>query len=198
MKQNSNQPKHLYTPLIQKINLQWYKDCRGGSGAVQRNHYPRTMLLPKDFFSYYSFGLPIHFVSIVQKPDGFHIKKNCRKLIEKMVDDKIKLQPFELIQEDCKIQIRYRYDWHIGAIPGRYTYDKSGQKQPINELALELLPNDFGQVICNGRFRDWDTGSWYYTIDILNVIQPEKYTKSLTSFIDRKPNKIYTQLKLLR
>ena len=53
MRQNSNQAKHLPTLLIQQIRLQWYKDCRGGNAAAQRNQYPRAMRLPKDFFSYY-------------------------------------------------------------------------------------------------------------------------------------------------
>ena len=82
MKPNRNQPKHLPTLLIQQIRLQWYKDCRGGNAAVQRSQYPKAMRLPKDFFSYYPFGLPTHFVSIVQRPDGFHIDKDCRRLME--------------------------------------------------------------------------------------------------------------------
>lgn len=53
MRQNSNQTKHLPTLLVQQIRLQWYKDCRGGNAAAQRNQYPRAMRLPKDFFSYY-------------------------------------------------------------------------------------------------------------------------------------------------
>ena len=61
MRQNSNQTKHLPTLLVQQIRLQWYKDCRGGNAAAQRNQYPRAMRLPKDFFSYYPFGLPTHF-----------------------------------------------------------------------------------------------------------------------------------------
>lgn len=48
--------KYLPTLLIQQIRLQWYKDCRGGNGAVQRNQYPKAMRLPKDFFSYLPFG----------------------------------------------------------------------------------------------------------------------------------------------
>ena len=51
MRQNSNQTKHLPTLLVQQIRLQWYKDCRGGNAAAQRNQYPRAMRLPKDFFS---------------------------------------------------------------------------------------------------------------------------------------------------
>ena len=39
MRQNSNQTKHLPTLLVQQIRLQWYKDCRGGNAAVQRNRH---------------------------------------------------------------------------------------------------------------------------------------------------------------
>ena len=85
MKQNSNWPQYLPTLLIQQIRLQWYKDCRGGNAAAQRNQYPKAMRLPKDFFSYYSFGLPTHFVSILQRPDGFQIDKDCRRLMESPV-----------------------------------------------------------------------------------------------------------------
>ena len=105
------------------------------------------------------------------------------------------LEPFELIQQEGGIQVRYRYDWHSGAMPERYTYDKkTGQKLPLNELALNLTPGDYGRAICNGRFRDWDTGIWYYVLDILNVIQLTEPTDSLTSFTDREPNKIYTRI----
>ena len=61
--------------------------------------------------------------------------------------------------------MRYRYDWHIDAMPERYTYDKTGQKLPLNELALDLAPGKYGRAVCNGRFRDWDTGIWYYLME---------------------------------
>ena len=88
MKQNKHQLDHLPTLLIQQIRLQWYKDCRGGNAAAQRNQYPRAMRLPKDFFSYYPFGLPTHFVSILQKPDGFQIDKDCLILCQEKVQIK--------------------------------------------------------------------------------------------------------------
>ena len=139
--------KYLPTLLIQQIRLQWYKDCRGGNAAAQRNQYPRAMRLPKDFFSYYSFGLPTHFVSILQRPDGFQINKDCRRLMEWKLNGTMRVHSFELIQQESGIQVRYRYDWHIGAMPERYTYDKTGQKQPLNELALDLIPGDYGRAI---------------------------------------------------
>ena len=98
MKQNKYQLEHLPTLLVQQIRLQWYKDCRGGNAAAQRNQYPRAMRLPKDFFSYYPFGLPTHFVSILQRPDGFQIDKDCRRLMEWKPNSTMRLHPFELIQ----------------------------------------------------------------------------------------------------
>ena len=48
--------------------------------------------------------------------------------------------------------------------------------------------------LCNGRSRDWDTGIWYYVLDILNVMPLAEPTDSLTSFMDREPSKIYTKI----
>ena len=195
MKQNSKRRKYLPSILIQQIRLQWHKDCRGGNAAAQRNQYPRAMQLPKDFFtSYYPFGPPTHFVFVFQKPDGFQIESDYHRLMRWEADDTMSLEPFELIQQEDGIQVRYRYDWHSGAMPERYTYDKTGQKLPLNELALNLAPGDYGRAICNGRFRDWDTGIWYYVLDILNVIQLTDPTDSLASFTDREPYKIYTRI----
>ena len=120
--------KYLPTLLIQQIRLQWYKDCRGGNAAAQRNQYPKAMRLPKDFFSYYPFGLPTHFASIIQRSDGFQIDRDCRRLMEWKPNGTMRLHPFELIQQEPGIHVRYRNDWHIGAMPERYTYDKAGQK----------------------------------------------------------------------
>ena len=187
--------KYLPTLLVQQIRLHWYKDCRGGNGAVRRNQYPRAMRLPKDFFSsYYPLRPSAHFVFILQEPDGFHIKKEYHRLMPWKADGTMRLQPFELIQQESGIQVRYRNDWHIGAMSERYTYDKTGQKQPLNELALDLIPGDYSRAVCNGRFRDWDTGIWYYVLDILNVMPLAEPTDALTSFTDREPNKIYTQI----
>lgn len=87
--------------------------------------------------------------------------KDCRRLMEWKPNGTMRLHPFELIQQESGIQVHYRYDWHIGAMTERYTYDKAGKKQPLNELALDLAPGEYGRAVCNGRFRDWDTGIWY-------------------------------------
>ena len=75
MKQNGNWSKDLPSLLVQQVRLQWYKDCRGGNAAVQRNQYPRAMRLPKNFFSYYPFGLPIHFSICRARPARVSYRK---------------------------------------------------------------------------------------------------------------------------
>ena len=124
---------------------------------------------------------------------GRKLEELCWESVN-MDDPRLTAHPFELIQQEPGIHVRYRNDWHIGAMPERYTYDKAGQKQPLNELALDLAPGEYGRAVCNGRFRDWDTGIWYYVLDILNVMPLTEPTDSLTSFTDREPNKIYTQI----
>ena len=44
------------------------------------------------------------------------------------------------------------------------------------------------------KFASANTGIWYYVLDILNVMPLTELTDSLTSFTDREPNKIYTQI----
>ena len=45
-----------------------------------------------------------------------------------------------------------------------------------------------------GGSETWDTGVWYYVLDILNVMPLTELTDSLTSFTDREPSKIYTKI----
>ena len=194
MRRNQHQLEHVPTLLVQHICLEWSKDCRGGNAAQQRSQYPKAMQLPKDLLSYDYVGLPAHFVYILQSPDEFKVINNCHKLMEWRSNGTMRLAPFELIQQDHRILVQYRYDWHIGAMPERHIYDKCGQIQPLKELALDLSYGDFGQAVCNGRFSDVDTGQWYYKLNILNVMLLKESTDSLTCFTDRKPNKVYAKL----
>ena len=178
MKQNSKRRKYLPSILIQQIRLQWHKDCRGGNAAAQRTQYPRAMQLPKDFFtSYYPFGPPTHFVFVFQKPDGFQIESDYHRLMRWEADDTMSLEPFELIQQEDGIQVRYRYDWHSGAMPERYTYDKTGQKLPLNELALTDITID--KSGCYGTFSlCYDTGDSPAGELYLNVSFDEQFVPS--------------------
>ena len=181
--------------LIQQINLQWYKDCRGGAGAVLRNHYPKAARLPEDYFSCYPFGVPAHSISLLQDKAGIHVQKDFRVLKEWRNDSTVKFDPFELSNTDGKPKIYYRFDLHRGALPERLKYDPNTSRYvPLHELAFELEPVDYGRAVCNGRFVDWDTGNWWYEMDILNIMFQPDPDIPLDCFLARKPNKTYQQI----
>lgn len=62
----------------------------------------------------------------------------------------MRLHPFELIQQESGIQVRYRYDWHIGAMPERYTYDKTGQNSLSMSWHWIWLPASMGELSAMG------------------------------------------------
>lgn len=86
------------------------------------------MRLPKDFFSYYSLHLP----TLCIYPTEAHDWDSDHGLSQADEVDlmAMRVHSFELIQQESGIQVHCRYDWHIKAMPERYTYDKTGQKQP--------------------------------------------------------------------
>lgn len=181
--------------LIQKISLQWNKDCRGGKGAVLRNSYPKAASLPKDYFSYYPCGIPSHYIGLFQDKDGIHVKKECRNLNEWTADGIIGFAPYELSVQNGKVKIHYCYNLHHGRRPQRSKYDSTRNRYvPLHELAFELNPGDYGQAICNGRFVDYDTGNWYYELIILNIILLSDTDVSLDCFLTKEPNKKYQRI----
>lgn len=181
--------------LIQYITLEWCKDCRGGLGAIQRSQFPKAVKLPTNFLDYSSFGKPIHLVRIRQKIDNFHIKVDRRKIEEFNTQNSLRLSPMELIpKENDSCEIRYIYNWHMGAMPQRYKYTYERNYVPLNELAFELSLGDYGRAICNGRFVGCDTGTWWYEMSIVNVMVLQEKNVSLNCFLANTPTHYYYQL----
>ncbi len=119
--------------------------------------------------------------------------------MEWKVDNTMKLRPFEVIRRQGRVQVCYHYDLHNGAIPERHKYDSATSRYvPLHEPAFDWRESGYGRAICNGRFRDWDTGSWYYVLDILNVMLSPDPITSLDCFLDRAPDRVYEQIALLR
>ncbi len=184
--------------LIQHINFHWDKSCRGGAGAVLRSHYPKAAVLPEEYFSYYSVGVPVHYKGLLQKTDGIHILKDCRDIKKPRNDNTIRSDPFEISFKNNKAEVYYRYDLHHGALPERKKYDPAVSSYiPLCELAFELEQGDYGRAVCNGRFTDWDTGSWWYETDILNIMLISDSALSPDIFLVNEPNKNYSQTAML-
>ena len=186
--------------IIQHILLQWQKDCRGGKGAVQRSRYPLAAKLPKDFFKDIPFGSPVHWQWVEQKPDGFHRRTDRRGLEIFDAQHSLPLGPMEIIlNTDGGCLLRYRYDWHKGAVPPRQVYDpKTSQYRPLSEQAFVLEEGDYGRALCNGRFVDRDTGSWWYELSITNVLLLPQESAPLDCFLTADPTHLYRQIAQLR
>ena len=184
--------------LVQHIELVWQKDCRGGLGAEKRSKFKQGIQLPTDFFAYTSVGKPVHQVVLVQNPQGFETRLDCRSIREFDIDNSLRINPMEIIlKENNNCEVRYRYDWHKRALPERYKYTKEGSRLPLNELAFELQEGDYGRAICNGRFIDWDTGIRWYEMSVVNVMLVDEKSVSLNCFIDNMPTHYYHQMAVL-
>ena len=107
----------------------------------------------------------------------------------------LRFSPMELIlKENGSCELRYRYDWHMGAFPERYKYTHEGTRVLLNEPAFELNPGDYGRAVCNGRFVDWDDGTWWYEMSIVNVIVSQEEKISLNCFLENAPTHYYRQM----
>ena len=80
----------------------------------------------------------------------------------------MRLQPFELIQQESGIQVQYRYDWHIGAMPERYADSKT----------LE----EYGQRRRNCNLEDIDMDSWRRISEALGIPNGEPLAPVLERF----------------
>ncbi|MGL5436907.1 MAG: hypothetical protein ACRDBO_16170 [Lachnospiraceae bacterium] len=178
--------------LLQHINLYWDKVCRGAPYSTERNQMVMAYELPKKFYDYYSVGFPTHYVSFMQTKDG--IGESNNRIIICTKYDEIRYGALELYLEGSDYRVNYRYDFHRGAIPERHKYDVGISRYiALNETAMVLAPDEYGRLIYNGRFKDYDMGSWYYQLDIVNIINvTEDFSPRI--FLEQEPVKEYRQI----
>lgn len=145
----------------------------------------------------------LHYIYIQQNKTGFSEKINCRDIIKTNRKDtfeegNIKIGAIEIHRNLENYDLRYRYDWHR-AIPTRRRFDyQRGGYVELVENAMTLMPDEYGRIIYNGRYTDFDTGGWYYNLDIVNSINLPNH-KDIPSdiFSKREPNITYNQLAIL-
>lgn len=182
--------------LIQHIKLYWNKECRGAPYSTFRNQMPKAYNLPKDFFKYNPLGYPSHYIYFVQEKGG--LKEEINRIDTLTEYENIRMGAVEIIKRESGHELRYRYDFHR-AIPERHKYDpKTCLYKPLNEIALSLFSNEYGRIIHNGRHVDYDTGDWYYNIDIINIINVTGNKIPLDIFSKKEPDKPYNQIAVLR
>lgn len=196
MKKKENEKK----VLIQHTQILWLKECRGAPYSSKRNQLQKSWKLPNSFFEYHSQGFPIHYQYIRQTKEGFQ-KANSRLSIitEKQA---IKIANIELIKKENCYEVYFKYTTGAGA-PERFILkdrktnfqlSSAPHSAMLNEKAFTLYENEYGQVLYNGRFTDFDTGEWYYILNIINLIYITDNCKDVNIFTKCLPIKSYTQI----
>ena len=102
--------------------------------------------------------------------------------------------------------ISFFYDEHRSGMPYRRGRNQDFQnpnaplycKDCLNETAFTLRPGQYGRIIWNERRTDYDNGTWYYQLHILNLfhVSPEQSIKH-DIFLAAQPDFEYKQIAVL-
>jgi len=181
--------------LLQHIQLSWDKGCRGAPYSASRNRLPKAYELSKTFFDRSSLGYPAHYIYLQQNEDGINEKIN--RIYTLTEYENVRVGATEILNQSDYYEVRYRYDFH-SAIPSRQKYDPHDCiYKPLNELAMNLKPNEYGRIIYNGRFSSRDS-YWYYILEIVNIFNSPANKTPLNIFTKNEPDIIYEQIEFLK
>lgn len=104
---------------------------------------------------------------------------------------------------DC-LEVSFFYDERLSGLPFRRGHNKDYHhpqsllygKDCLNEVAFLLKPKQYGRIIWNERKADYDTGAWYYQMNLYNLILTDCMpTKNM--FLINKPDFEYRQMAVL-
>jgi hypothetical protein len=185
------------TLVTQHIKIEWGKECRGAPYAEYRSHMTKALSLPNNHIRLQLGGYHSHYSYIIQSKYGFAERINRFQEIPNESD--FRLGALEIINDSDYFIVEYRYAYHSRAIPPRRMFDiKRGGECDLVEVAMELCPDEYGRIIYNGRLVDFDTGEWYYNLDVVNIINLNQKELSTSIFTDNEPDKTYSQIAVLR
>jgi hypothetical protein len=137
------------TVVVQLVTVSWSKRSRGGEAARLRAALPEAYPIHRTLFGN-RWGL--HQVAMYE-PAGFQPRERTE------VDDVVKNVvgvTLELQHDGLHVQFVWTPD--VGVPPRR------PRSRPF-----VLRPGEWGRVVHNGRFVDFDTGGWYYRKQVVNV-----------------------------
>ncbi len=191
--------------LIQQLYIEWGKECRGAPYSTLRNNRQHAYMLPKNFFDYNPIGYPSHIYSLHQTKKGFSELVN--RIYTRTKYEKVTLDCVEILKDENSYDIYVKYNPHMGN-PVRTNKCRKTKTDfstdhdnsiygMLNELAMTLEINKYGRIRYNGRLTDYDTGSWYYAEEIINIINTVNEKENLDIFLKKQPDKMYEQIAIL-
>ena len=142
--------------IVQQIHSIWTKASRGGKGAEQRNAVPETAPVPLQSMDGSTFTIAHHKLTY-REHMGF--AQPFEEAIEGVSDNLVNVGCVSITQGTSTVDATYRYGRKCGGAPEREWARKT----------LCIAPNEWGQIIYNGRFAPgWD-GDWWYEKMVVNI-----------------------------
>lgn len=179
--------------IIQTVTVSWNKNYRGGENANIRNSTPEAFELPLEAFLNTERKIPVHQVRYSHYNNYIEPTTNNVYLID---SSKIKLKGTYIKMHDDYSEVFFCYSSHDCGKPYRSRHDETGTLIPLEEKAFDLFNNEYGRIVFNGRYTDFDTGNWWYEKKVHNIILLEKYNKDV--FVKNVISKEYSQLASLK
>lgn len=142
--------------IVQQIRTKWTKELRGGENAGKRNAVPEVARVPVHRIKADGLVLVHHSLSygeyggFSQPYEEIHVNLTVRPLAIGCVT----IDP-----EKEEVIATFRYDNQCGGAPYRGWARKT----------LPLAVNEWGQIVYNGRFQDYNGGHWWYEKTVANV-----------------------------
>jgi hypothetical protein len=180
--------------IIQEIKVKWTKLSRGAPHAARRNAVPSILPLPP---SLNTASPPTADRSIVHHQITFDEANDFTPhatLTLKTIDPPNRHFKFGCLHPQWtseSAQIIFTYSASCGGAP-----DRSAPPQTV----LTLHPDQWGQIIYNGRFSRGYSGDWYYQHFVFNIALLPTTTAALDPalFTTTPPIKVYKNLVQLR
>lgn len=144
--------------LVQIIELEWGKASRGGEGARRRAAVPLALEVPVEDWDAAGGALHVE-ESHWREANGF-AEPVHRRQQRISLGEELRFRGASVSSHPQGLAVRYRWNAAEGGAPDR-SYLDSGD--------LVLQEGQWGRICWNGRFRDADTGHWWYRQVTVNV-----------------------------
>ncbi len=188
--------------IMQHIKLEWHKENRGAPDATARNRLAAAFVLPDAFFEHQPLGFPSHDLFLQQTGSTF--KTRIDRIAPLPASGTIKAGGVAITDREACAEVRFTYSFGMGSPERTNIFRKtaaplsddhdSSYAGLLSEIAFCLDDGDYGRISWNGKHTCFDTGTWYYHKDIVNMIRLSFLPKNKNLFTERTPDKIYEQL----
>jgi len=183
--------------VIQKIDLEWYKEARGHKPAEVRSRFAKAYRIPTTDITAEYKDILFHHLFFLQR--GIHIISRASSIKNRY--SHVSLPNLNISFENDNLRVKFSHDGSTGN-PFRRGHNEDFnnvdspfyRKDFLNETAFVLCPEEYGRLIYNERKVVAFEGDWYYQLHIVNFICIEKQNLRPTIFTSKKPDKVYQNL----